>query len=98
MTPTDGVIREAWGLYKAQWRHFLPISFVVYVGIAIIGALLTALLGWFGAIIAALISLVGVFWSRVRLPLRSKTFATAAPTSRSGRRSTECGPNSGRSS
>jgi hypothetical protein len=62
MSPTDGVIGEAWGLYKAHWRHLLPISFVVYVAIAIIGALLTAVLTWLGALIAALISLVGLFW------------------------------------
>jgi hypothetical protein len=62
MNPTDGVIREAWGLYKTHWRHLLPISFVVYVTIAVVGALLAALLSWFGALIGALISLVGLFW------------------------------------
>jgi hypothetical protein len=62
MTPTDGVIREAWGYYKAHWRHLVPISFVVYAAIAIISALLTAALTWLGALIAALISLVGLFW------------------------------------
>src|SRR6188768_3603137 len=62
MSPTDGVIGEAWGLYKAHWRHLLPISLVVYVGIAIVGALLAAVLTWVGALIAALISLVGLFW------------------------------------
>jgi hypothetical protein len=76
--PTDGVIREAWGLYKAHWRHFLPIAFVVYVGIAIIGALLTVLLSWFGAILGALISLVGVFWVQGAL-------ATAVEDVRDGR-------------
>lgn len=78
MGPTDGVIREAWQLYKAHWRHLLSISFVVYVGIAIIGALLTALLGWVGALIAALISLVGVFWVQGAL-------ATAVEDVRDGR-------------
>jgi hypothetical protein len=53
---TDGVIREAWELYKAHWRHLLPISFVVYAGIAVVGALLTAVLTWLGALLAALIS------------------------------------------
>jgi hypothetical protein len=62
VSPTEGVIREAWVLYKAHWRHLLPISFIVYVTIAIISALLTALLTWFGALIAALISLVALFW------------------------------------
>ena len=62
MTPTEGVIGEAWGHYKAHWRHLLPIALVVYVAIAIIGALLTLVLGWFGALVAAIISLVGLFW------------------------------------
>jgi len=62
VSPTEGVIGEAWGLYKAHWRHLLPISLVVYVGIAIVGALLAAVLTWLGALIAALISLVGLFW------------------------------------
>ena len=39
VNPTDGVIREAWGLYKAHWRHLLPIAFVVYVSIALIALL-----------------------------------------------------------
>jgi hypothetical protein len=29
MSPTSGVIGEAWNLYKAHWRHVLSISFVV---------------------------------------------------------------------
>ena len=62
MSPTEGVIGEAWGHYKAHWRHLLPIALVVYVAIAIIGALLTLVLGWFGALLAAVISLVGLFW------------------------------------
>src|SRR6476619_5322799 len=62
MTPTEGVIGEAWGHYRAHWRHLLPIALVVYVAIAIIGALLTLVLGWFGALVAAIISLVGLFW------------------------------------
>jgi hypothetical protein len=62
MTPTDGVISEAWNLFKAHWRHLVPIAFVVYVAIAIVGLLLALLLGWFGALLGAVISLVGVFW------------------------------------
>ena len=62
MPPTDGAIREAWELYKTHWRHLLPISLVVYVAIAVIGVLLTAVLSWFGALLAALISVVGLFW------------------------------------
>ncbi len=78
MSPTEGVISEAWVLYKAHWRHLLPISFIVYVTIAIIGALLTALLSWLGALIAVLISLVGLFWVQGAL-------ATAVEDIRDGR-------------
>jgi hypothetical protein len=78
MTPTDGVIREAWGYYKAHWRHLVPIAFVVYAAIAIISALLTAALTWLGALIAALISLVGLFWVQGAL-------ATAVEDIRDGR-------------
>ena len=62
MKPTSGVIGEAWRLYKAHWRHLLTFSFVVYAGVAVIGALLTILLTWVGAIIAAIISLIAFFW------------------------------------
>jgi hypothetical protein len=62
MIPTEGVIGEAWGLFKAHWRHLVPIALVVYVAIAIVGLLLTLLLGWFGALLGAVVSLVGVFW------------------------------------
>ena len=62
MSPTSGVLGEAWALYKAHWRHFLPISFLVYLTVALVGALLTAVLTWVGALIAALISIVGLFW------------------------------------
>lgn len=78
MNPTEGVIREAWGLFKAHWPHLLPISFIVYVAIAIIGALLTAVLSWLGALIAVLISLVGLFWVQGAL-------ATAVEDIRDGR-------------
>ena len=78
MVPTEGVIGEAWGLYKAHWRHLLPISFVVFVALAIVGALLTAVLTWVGALLAALISLVGLFWVQGAL-------ATAVEDIRDGR-------------
>jgi Fe2+ transport system protein B len=67
MSPTSGVIGEAWNLYKAHWRHLLSISFVVYLAVAIIGVVLVALLTWFGAILAALISLVALFWLQAAL-------------------------------
>lgn len=67
MSPTKGVIGEAWQLYKAHWRHLLTFSFVVYVGVALIGALLTVLLTWFGALLAGVLSLIALFWLQAAL-------------------------------
>src|SRR5215210_639074 len=62
MSPTSGVIGEAWGLYKAHWKHFMSISFVVYAGVAVIGLVLTLLLSWFGALLGAIVALIALFW------------------------------------
>lgn len=60
--PTQGVIREAWSLYKDHWQHLAGIAFVVYLVLGVVSLLLTAALSWVGAILAAVLSLVGVFW------------------------------------
>ncbi len=62
MNPTQGVLGEAWGLYKTHWRTLLPIAFVVYVALSLVSLLLVTTLTWFGAILSAIVSLVGVFW------------------------------------
>jgi hypothetical protein len=67
VSPTSGVIGEAWNLYKAHWRHLLSISFVVYLAVALIGVVLVALLTWLGAILAVLVSLVALFWLQAAL-------------------------------
>jgi hypothetical protein len=67
MPPTSGVITEAWNLYKTHWRHLLSISFVVYLAVAIIGVLLVAVLTWLGAILAVLVSFVGLFYLQAAL-------------------------------
>ena len=67
MSPTSGVISEAWNLYKAHWRHLLSISFIVYLAVAIIGVVLVALLTWLGAILAVLVSFVALFWLQAAL-------------------------------
>jgi hypothetical protein len=56
------VLRQAWEMYKAHWRHLIPIAFVVYLLISLFALLLVVLLGWFGALVGALIGLAGVFW------------------------------------
>jgi hypothetical protein len=67
MNPTSGVIKEAWGLYKAHWQHLLAFSFAVYVAVALIGALLAVTLTWLGVILAALVSLIALFWLQASL-------------------------------
>ncbi|MFN2489368.1 MAG: hypothetical protein ABR529_06475 [Actinomycetota bacterium] len=62
MNPTNGVLSEGRQMYQQHWRHLLPISFIVYGGVAVVSALLGAALGWVGAIIAALLSIVALFW------------------------------------
>jgi hypothetical protein len=61
------VIREAWDLYKTHWQHLLPIALVVYVILGLVSLLLTIALGWFGALLGALISIIGVFWLQAAL-------------------------------
>jgi hypothetical protein len=56
------VIGNAWELYKAHWRHLLPIAFVVYVLVSLLALLLGVLLGWVGIIAGVLIAVAGIFW------------------------------------
>jgi hypothetical protein len=56
------VLGEAWALYKAHWRHFLPLALLVFVVLSLVSLLLSFLLGWFGAVLATVVGLVGVFW------------------------------------
>lgn len=93
MTPTSGLIAEAWGLYKAHWKHLVAISALVYVAVAVIGLLLNVVFDtWLATTLGILVSFVAVFWlqaalvkavddvrdGRADLSL-SETFATARP-------------------
>jgi len=60
MNPLSGVIGEAWQMYKAQWKHLLAIAFVIYLGAAIISAIL-GLLGRPGLYLALLVSILALF-------------------------------------
>lgn len=61
MNPTSGVLGEAWGLYKTHWQRFAILALAVYVVIGLASALLIGLAGIFGALLATVVSLVGVF-------------------------------------
>jgi hypothetical protein len=56
------IIGQAWDMYKAHWRHLLPIALVVYVLISLFALLLAVLLGWFGVVLGSLVGLAGIFW------------------------------------
>lgn len=62
MMSPGSVLSEAWTLYKAHWRHFLPIALVVYLAISLLTLLVAGLLGVVGALFAVLISIAGIFW------------------------------------
>lgn len=49
-------------MYKAHWRHFIPIALVVYLVLSLFTLLLVALLGWVGALAAVFVTLAGAFW------------------------------------
>jgi ABC-type multidrug transport system fused ATPase/permease subunit len=56
------IVREAWELYKAHWKAFVPLALVVFVIIGLISLLLTWALGLVGALIGGLLAIVGFFW------------------------------------
>ena len=56
------VLREAWALYRAHWRHFIPIALVFYLALSLLTLVLTLALGWLGALASVFVSLAGVFW------------------------------------
>jgi hypothetical protein len=62
VNPLSGVIGEGWELYKGHWRHFATIALVVFVIVAAIGIVLALLLGWFGALLGAIVSFIGWYW------------------------------------
>ena len=61
MSPLSGVLNEAWTLYKRFFSHFVIISFVIYLVIAVVTALLSLAAGSWGAFFGGLLSLFGLF-------------------------------------
>ena len=55
-------------MYKAHWRHLVPIAFVVYVLISLL-ILLLGTLGWLGALLGFVASIAGIFWLQGALVL-----------------------------
>ena len=61
MSPLSGVLGEAWALYRRHAAHFILISFVVYLAVAVITALLSLAAGSWGAYLGLLFSLFGMY-------------------------------------
>ena len=60
MSPLSGVLGEAWSYYRRFAAHFLLIAFVIYVGAAIVAALL-GLAGGIGLFLGWIINLIAAF-------------------------------------
>ena len=60
MSPLSGVLGEAWSYYRRFAAHFLLIAFVIYVGAAIVAALL-GLAGVIGLFLGWIINLIAAF-------------------------------------
>jgi hypothetical protein len=59
MEPGD-ILSRTWELYRAHWRHLIPIAAVIYVPLGAVSALL-ALAGWPGVLAANILSLAAIF-------------------------------------
>jgi hypothetical protein len=60
MNPTSGVIQEAIDLYRRHFAHLFLVALVVYLGIAILTAIATAI-GGLATLILVPLSLIGIF-------------------------------------
>jgi hypothetical protein len=61
VNPLVGILGQAWATYRTHARHLVTIAFVVYVVAALVQLVLVAALGWFGALLAAVVSIVAAF-------------------------------------
>jgi hypothetical protein len=61
MSPLSGVLSEAWALYRRHFQHFIVISFVIYLAVAVLTGLFSWGLGWVGGLIGLILSLLGMF-------------------------------------
>jgi hypothetical protein len=61
MSPLTGVLREAWALYRTYARHFLLISFLLYLVSSVIVAILNEFAGLTGTFLGWIVSLFFMF-------------------------------------
>ena len=61
MSPLSGVLGEAWTLYKRHAAYFLLLSFIIYLIVAVVVAILTGLAGTVGYVFGSILNLLGMF-------------------------------------
>jgi hypothetical protein len=61
MSPLSGVLGEAWTLYRRHAAHFLLLSFVIYLVVAVVAAILTWFAGTVGYVFGSILNLFGMF-------------------------------------
>ena len=61
MSPLSGVLSEAWALYRRHAAHFIAISFVIFLVVSVITALLSWSLHGVGIVIGLIFSMFGTF-------------------------------------
>jgi hypothetical protein len=61
MSPLTGVLGEAWTLCRRYAAHFLLLSFVIYLVVAVVVAILTGLAGTVGYVFGSILNLFGLF-------------------------------------
>jgi hypothetical protein len=56
------ILNQAFDLYKAHWKHLMGIALAFYLVASSITLVLTIVFGAYGALVGALIILIGIFW------------------------------------
>ncbi|MGI9539547.1 MAG: hypothetical protein ACR2N6_05300, partial [Miltoncostaeaceae bacterium] len=59
MSPSD-VLNRSFALYQGHWQHLIGIGLTIWVGVAIVAAILS-LLGLIGALLAIIVIFIGGF-------------------------------------
>ncbi|MGH2754253.1 MAG: hypothetical protein ACRDLB_07435 [Actinomycetota bacterium] len=62
MSPTRGVIPEAWEMYKSHLVHFASIAAVIWVFVAVVSAVIVETGSLIAALVGTILSTLGLFW------------------------------------
>ena len=67
MSPTRGVLQEAWDLYKAHMIRFMTIAAGIWVFVAVLQAILIETNSFAALILGMIVSMIGFFWLEAAL-------------------------------